>query len=153
MGFLFLSFLGPNDITVNTTIYCVIQQQLNNRKFIHESMTTIYHVSCEKSIQAIELIVFERLLTVKQLIACSTEQLLVFNTVTMVTHQSYSEPPEIPRNIFKRWGQIFVRTISSTTRKNVKELKTWLENLIIFVLYEGDGSQESFSLIVAAVGV
>ena len=74
MGFLYLSLLEPNeittctqftDITVNTTIYCVIQQQLNNRKFIHEPMTTIYHVSHEKSIQAIELIVFERLLTVK----------------------------------------------------------------------------------------
>ena len=35
VGFLYLSFLEPNDITVNTTMYCVIQQQLNNRKFIH----------------------------------------------------------------------------------------------------------------------
>ena len=65
MGLLYLSFLEPNDITVNTTMHCVIQQQLNNRKFIHESMTTIYHVSNEKSIRAIELMVFERLLTVK----------------------------------------------------------------------------------------
>ena len=58
MGFLYLSFLEPNDITVNTTNYIVIQQQLNNWKFIQESMTTIYHVSSEKSIQAIELMVF-----------------------------------------------------------------------------------------------
>ena len=65
VGFLYLSFLEPNDITVNTTMYCVIQQQLNYRIFIHGSMTTIYHVSCEKSIQAIELTVFEKLLTVK----------------------------------------------------------------------------------------
>ena len=65
MGFLCLSFLEPNDITVNTTNYIVIQQQLNNWKFTQESMTTIYHVSCEKSIQAIELIVFQRLSTVK----------------------------------------------------------------------------------------
>ena len=65
MGFLYLSVLGPNDITMNTTKYCVIQQQLNNWKFIHESMTTIYQVSCEKSIQAIELIVFAKLLTIK----------------------------------------------------------------------------------------
>ena len=65
VGLLYLSFLEPNDITVNTTMRCVIQQQLNNRKFIHESMTTIYHVGYEKSIRAIELMVFERLLTVK----------------------------------------------------------------------------------------
>ena len=65
VGFLYLSFLEPNDITVNTTMYCVIQQQLNNRKFIHGSMITIYHVSCGKSTQAIELTVFEKLLTVK----------------------------------------------------------------------------------------
>ena len=65
VGFLYLSFLEPNAITVNTTMYCVIQQQLTNRKFIHGSITTIYHVSCEKNIQAIELTVFEKLLTVK----------------------------------------------------------------------------------------
>ena len=46
-----------------------------------------------------------------------------------------------------------MRTISSTTRNNVKKLKTWMKNLIIFLLCEGDSSQESFSLIIPAVGV
>ena len=58
-------------------------------------------------------------------------------------------PPEYLQEV----GQIFVRNISSTTCNNVKKLKTWLKNLIIFLLYEGDSSQESFSLIVPAVGV
>ena len=79
---------------------------------------------------------------------------LVKNERSLITHQSYSEPPEFPRNIFKRWGQIFVRTISSTTDKNAKKLKTWMKNLIIFLLYERDGSQASFSLItIPDVGV
>ena len=42
--------LERDHITVNTTIYCVIEQQLDNRKFIHELMTTINRVSREKSI-------------------------------------------------------------------------------------------------------
>ena len=42
--------LERDHITVNTTIYCVIEQQLDNRKFIHEPMTTINRVSCERSI-------------------------------------------------------------------------------------------------------
>ena len=42
--------LERDHITVNTTIYCVIEQQLDNRKFIHEPMTTINRVSREKSI-------------------------------------------------------------------------------------------------------
>ena len=46
-----------------------------------------------------------------------------------------------------------MRTVSSTTSNNVKKLKTWMKNLIIFLLYEGDSSQESSSLIVPAVGV
>ena len=40
-----------------------------------------------------------------------------------------------------------MRTISSTTRNNLKKLKTWMKNLIIFLLYESDDSQESFSFI------
>ena len=31
--------LEPDHIMVNTTIYRVIQQQLDNQKFIHEPMT------------------------------------------------------------------------------------------------------------------
>ena len=76
MSFLYLSFLEPNNITVNTTICCIIQQQLNNRKFIHhsDSMTIICRVSREKSIQPIVnknstmktiVTVLKRLLTVK----------------------------------------------------------------------------------------
>ena len=38
-----------------------------------------------------------------------------------------------------------MRTISSTTCNNVKRLKTWMKKLIIFLLYESEGSQESFS--------
>ena len=51
-GLSLLFFPRTQDISTNTTIYCVIQQQLSNRKFIHESMTTIYRVSCEQSIHS-----------------------------------------------------------------------------------------------------
>ena len=34
---------------VNTTIYCVIQQQVDNRKFFHQPMTTINRLSREHS--------------------------------------------------------------------------------------------------------
>ena len=33
--------LENDHIVANTTIYCVIQQQVDNQKFIHESMTTM----------------------------------------------------------------------------------------------------------------
>ena len=42
--------LERDHITVNTTIYCVIEQQLDNHKFIHEPMTTINRVSRDKSV-------------------------------------------------------------------------------------------------------
>ena len=33
--------LEHDHTVVNTTIYCVIQQQVDNRKFIYESLTTM----------------------------------------------------------------------------------------------------------------
>ena len=42
--------LERDHITVNTTIYCVIEQQLDNHRFIHEPMTTINRVSRDKSV-------------------------------------------------------------------------------------------------------
>ena len=44
--------LEHGHIAVNTTIYCVIQQQqVANWKFIHEPMTTIFCESCKKKKQ------------------------------------------------------------------------------------------------------
>ena len=41
--------LEHGHIAVNTTIYCVIQQQqVANWKFIHEPITTIFCESCKK---------------------------------------------------------------------------------------------------------
>ena len=41
--------LEHGHVAVNTTIYCVIQQQqVANWKFIHEPMTTIFCESCKK---------------------------------------------------------------------------------------------------------
>ena len=47
-GFLYLSFLETNKIsTLNTT--CIIQQQLNSRKFIHHSDSMIQPIVNKKS--------------------------------------------------------------------------------------------------------
>ena len=41
--------LEHGHVAMNTTIYCVIQQQqVANWKFIHEPMTTIFCESCKK---------------------------------------------------------------------------------------------------------
>ena len=45
--------LEHGHVAVNTTIYCVIQQQqVANWKFIHEPMTTIFCESCKKKKQS-----------------------------------------------------------------------------------------------------
>ena len=73
--------LEHGHVAVNTTIYCVIQQQqVANWKFIHEPMTTIFCESCKKKKTIIQLqkkdhrwkqyFGFKRTLTV---IACLTE--------------------------------------------------------------------------------
>ena len=40
--------LERDRITVNTTIYCEIPLQLDNKKFIYKPITTIYRISREK---------------------------------------------------------------------------------------------------------
>ena len=45
--------LEHGHVAVNTTIYCVIQQQqVANWKFIHEPMTTIFCESCKEKKQS-----------------------------------------------------------------------------------------------------
>ena len=35
--------LEHDHITLNTTVYCVTKQQIDNRKFIHEPKTIVLH--------------------------------------------------------------------------------------------------------------
>ena len=41
--------LEHDHVAVNTTIYCVIPQPVDNRKFFHQRMTTINRLSREHS--------------------------------------------------------------------------------------------------------
>ena len=79
-------------ISLNTTIYCVTKQQIDNQKFIHEPTTIVLNkLSCKpwkktnqptankRSSMKTIVSALKHRVTVKQLTACSTEQLLVFN--------------------------------------------------------------------------